>query len=63
MTRALVIIALYAIAALAIYTGLDIAPDMTWPHTAQEWLAAQMVCLGMVAKVAGHFVLSGFIAR
>lgn len=52
-----IVITLYAFALLLIYAGLHLAPNMTWPHTDLEWVAAEMLVAGMVAKLVGHVVL------
>lgn len=47
----------YAGAFVFIYAGLQLAPDMTWPETDSEVLAALMVTAGMGAKLLGHVFL------
>ncbi len=47
----------YAIAALFIFMGLDLAPDMLWPETSLEYTAASALVLGMISKCVGHVVL------
>lgn len=57
--KALLIIALYAIALAAFAAGVDMAPGMTWPNNAIELNAAALLVIGMIAKVAGHVALLG----
>jgi hypothetical protein len=57
MVRFLVALALYAGAFVCIYAAFQLAPDMKWPHTQIEWIATQMLVIGLCAKTAGHVVL------
>jgi hypothetical protein len=53
-------LALYAAAMFLIYTGLNLAPEMTWPKTDLELAAASMLVMGSIAKLAGHIILLSF---
>jgi hypothetical protein len=57
MAKMIVGLALYAIAFAALYTAFDIAPDMTWPRTDAEFLAAQLLVIGGLAKCFGLAVI------
>jgi hypothetical protein len=55
--RFLVAIALYALSIAGIVAAFQIAPDMIWPVTPAEHLAAACMVLAIVAKGAGHVVM------
>lgn len=38
---------------VCLYAATTIAPTMGWPTTSQEWLAAQLVVIGLLAKFTG----------
>lgn len=41
-------------AAVLIWAALQMAPDMTWPRTDVETMAALMLVAGMGSKLMGH---------
>lgn len=66
MARACLALVLYAGAFLLIYGALQIDPILRFPvsaWSAQQWIAAQMVTLGLCLKLAGHFMLLSWGAR
>lgn len=55
--RATLGLACFTFAFWAIWTAIAIAPDMTFPATEAEWLAAILLVTGGVSKLAGHVLL------
>ncbi len=47
----------YLTAFIAIYGGFQLAPNMTWPATSIEYVAANLLVIGMSAKCLGHVLL------
>lgn len=55
--RTILIILAYVTAFFSIYAAMQIAPDMKWPHTDREWIAANLLVIGMASKLFGHSLL------
>lgn len=55
--RFLTILLAYLAAFVAFYGATTIAPDMKWPVTDTEFMAAQLLVLGFVAKIVGSVAL------
>ena len=36
-----------------IYGATSMAPNMNWPHTAIEWIAADLLFLGLASVIVG----------
>lgn len=51
----------YVFAFVFILSGINAAPDMTWPHTDLEWVSAYAISVGVSLKVLGHAVLADLI--
>lgn len=57
MAKLAIGLGLYAIAFAAFYAATSIAPDMTWPRTNAEFMAAQLLAIGALAKCGGLVAL------
>lgn len=55
--RFLIIALCYIVAFAAFYAATTIAPDMKWPTTQIEYMAAQIMVIGAIFKIAGSVVL------
>lgn len=47
----------YVCAIFSIWLAFEIAPDMVWPATDAEWLAAHLLFVGLSSKMLGHILL------
>jgi hypothetical protein len=57
MARFFLVLFLYISALFSVYAGFQLAPDMKWPHTDIEWVAANLLVIGMSLKMLGHIIL------
>ena len=57
MGKAFIITCCYLSALFLIWAGFEIAPDMTWPKTDREIIAAHFLVIGMSLKLLGHSIL------
>jgi multisubunit Na+/H+ antiporter MnhB subunit len=52
--RFLVALAIFAASFACLWLAFDMAPNMKWPHTAEEFEAANLIILGLIGKLVGQ---------
>lgn len=57
MAKLILGVVLYAIAFAFIYSAIAIAPDMQWPSTDLERIAASLLLAGFAAKLGGAIAI------